>query len=184
MIGITKLKTLARVFTFIEFVCLYNIHYITSYPKPVSRMEGSEALKGGIFVYYKDRKTKFRAHSRVRFEGEEGVVSGPVREFLLNAMKIADEGLSSPCGKTNPIIFFEGQTNHRIPIHDQSVRLMGALKAIGRIIGHCALHGLSPAVQYYWIYSEEDIDERPPPIAIEDVPDIDFRQFIMQVRFL
>ena len=81
---------MARVFTFIEFVCLYNIHYITSYPKPVSRMEGSEALKGGIFVYYKDRKTKFRAHSRVRFEGEEGVVSGPVREFLLNAMKIAD----------------------------------------------------------------------------------------------
>ena len=156
----------------------------------VSRMEGSEALKGGIFVYYKDRKTKFRAHSRVRFEGEEGVVSGPVREFLLNAMKIADEGLSSPCGKTNPIIFFEGQTNHRVPIHDQSLRVMGAFKAIGRIIGHCALHGgpalhgLSPAVQYYWIYLEEDIDERPPPIAIEDVPDIDCRQFIMQVRFL
>ena len=62
-------------------------------------MEGSEALKGDIFVYYKDRKTKFRAHPRVRFEGE-GVGSGPVREFLLNSMKIADEGLTSPCGKT------------------------------------------------------------------------------------
>ena len=105
-------------------------------------------------------------------------------------MKIADEGLSSPCGKTKPIIIFEGQTNHCVPIHDQSFRLMGVFKAIGRIIGHCALlggpalHGLSPAVQYYWTYSEEDMDERPPPIAIEDVPDIDYRQFIMEVRFL
>lgn len=156
----------------------------------VSRMEGSEALKGDIFVHYKDRRTKFRARPRVRFENEEGVGSGPLREFLLNARKICDEGLGSPCGKTKPVIFFEGQSNHRIPIHDQSLRLLGAFKAIGRIIGHCALHGgpalhgLSPAVKYYWIYSEEDIDEKPAPIVIEDVPDIDLRQLILQVRFL
>ena len=70
-----------------------------------------------VFVHYKDRSTKFWARPRVRFENEEGVGSGPLREFLFNAMKIVGEGLGSPCGETKPVIFFE------------------------------ALHGVSPAVK-------------------------------------
>ena len=105
----------------------------------VCRMDGEEELKLDIFGNYKDKKKNFRAEPRVRFENEVGVGSGPVREFLLSAMRIVDEGLGSSGAATKPIIFFEGEKNHRIPIHDQSLRLMGSYQAVGRIIGHCAL---------------------------------------------
>lgn len=61
----------------------------------VSRMEENENLKCDILPHYKDRGNNFRAIPIARFEDEEGVGSGPVREFLLSAMKIADEGLGS-----------------------------------------------------------------------------------------
>lgn len=153
----------------------------------VSRMEGNEELKCDILSHYKDRGNNFKAVPRVRFEDEEGVGSGPVREFLLSAMKIADEGLGSSRSRVKPILFFEGEPNHRVPVHDQSLRLMGAFKAVGRIIGHCALHGgpalhgLSLAIKCYWMNSGEDVDEKPPPVVMQDVPDIDLRELISQV---
>ncbi|CAB3995641.1 E3 ubiquitin- ligase UPL2-like [Paramuricea clavata] len=84
------------------------------------------------------------ANIKVRFEEEEAVGSGPVREYLVNAIKVVDEGILTPNGK--PLIFFEGEQDHRPPIHDQSLRLMGTFKAVGRIIGHSVLHG-GPGLQ-------------------------------------
>ena len=60
----------------------------------VSRMEGIEELKRDVLVAYKS-KANLKARPRVRFEEEEGAGSGPVREFLLTAMKIADEGIGN-----------------------------------------------------------------------------------------
>lgn len=98
----------------------------------VSRMEGIEELKRDFLVAYKS-KANLKARPRVRFEEEEGAGSGPVREFLLTAMKIADEGIANT---SKPVIFFEGERDHRLPLHNQSLRLTGVFKAVGRIIGH------------------------------------------------
>ena len=150
----------------------------------VSRLEGIEELKIDVLVHYKSRTSNLKAHPRVRFEQEEGDGSGPVREFLSIAMKIADEGMAT---SSKPVIFFEGEKDHRLPFHDQSLRLTGSFKAIGRIIGHCALHGgsalhgLSPAVKYYLSNPTLDLFETPPPLSVHDIPDIDLRQLITEV---
>ncbi len=48
----------------------------------VSRLEGSEELKRDILSLYKNQKKNLRAPMKVRFDGEEGVGSGTVREFF------------------------------------------------------------------------------------------------------
>ena len=118
----------------------------------VSRMEGIEELKRDIFVCYKGRRNNLMARPRLLFEGEEGAGSGPVREFLSCAIRIVDERMKI---SSKPTIFFEGQTDHRLPIHDQALRITGSFKAIGRILGHSvlhngpSLHGISPAIVHY-----------------------------------
>lgn len=150
----------------------------------VSRMEGVEELKRDIFACYKGRRNNLKARPRVRFEDEEGAGSGPVREFLLCAIKTVDEGMRIT---SKPTIFFEGEKDHRLPVHDQALRLTGAFKAIGRIIGHCALHsgpyihGISPAIVQYLCNPSSEVDERPPPLSIEDIPDTDLREYISEV---
>lgn len=69
----------------------------------VSREDGPEELKKDILSCYKSSSCSLTAVPRVRFEGEEGVGSGPVRELLLCAMKIVEEGIGKE-GK--PILFF------------------------------------------------------------------------------
>jgi len=147
----------------------------------VSRMEGVEELKRDILVNYKSKKSNLKARPRVRFEGKEGAGSRPVREFLLGAMKIADEGIANTL---KPIMFFEGVKDHRLPVHDQSLRLTGA---IGRIIGQCALHGgpvlhgLSSVIKYHLASPSADMRENPPPISVEDISDTDLRHLISEV---
>ena len=88
---------------------------------------------GGVLGYYKDKGCKLTAKPCVKFEGEEGVGNGQVRQFLLCAMRMVQEGLA---GTGKPVIFFEGEKDHKVLIHDRSLRTTGAFKAIGRIIGH------------------------------------------------
>ena len=70
-----------------------------------------------------------------------------------------------------------------LPIHDQSLRLTGTFKALGRIIGHSILHGgpgihgLSPAVKH--VLTSDSETYQPPPIVPEDIVDIDLRQMIV-----
>jgi hypothetical protein len=156
----------------------------------VSREEGMEELKRDILGYYKDKTCKLTAKPRVRFEGEEGVGSGPVREFFLCSMKIVNEGIG---GTGKPIIFFEGEEDHKLPIHDQSARSTGAFKAIGRIIGHSILqggpllYGLSPVVKRYRAasasdgWADSDAETILSCITLEDIPDIDLQGYISQV---
>ena len=88
-------------------------------------MEGTDELKRDILVKYKGKKANLKAHPRVRFEDEEGAGSGPVRQFLLTAMNIVDEGIGNTF---KPVIYFEGEKVHRLPLHDQSLRITGAFK--------------------------------------------------------
>jgi hypothetical protein len=70
----------------------------------------------------------------------------------------------------------------RLPVHDQSLRLTGTFKALGRIIGHSilhrgpGLHGLSPAVKH--VLSSDEESEEPITLVPEDIPDIDLRQMV------
>ena len=149
----------------------------------VCRVDGKGELGRDIISIYKKPDLKLRAVPKVRFEEEDAVGSGPVREFLVLAMDVVDEGIPSCSGQSKPLIFFEGQPDHRLPVHDQSLRLTGAFKALGRIIGHSILHGgpglygLSPAVKHVLTIGSESIE--PPPIVPEDIVDIDLRQIII-----
>ena len=151
----------------------------------VSRLEGSEELKRDIFLCYKGKRNKLNALPRIRFEEEEGAGSGPVREFLLCAIKMVDEGMKI---SSKPTIFFEGETDHRIPLHDQASRVTGSFKAIGRIIAHSALHGgpsihgISPAIVHYLCNSAKELEDNPPPLSLNDIPDIELRKCISEVR--
>ena len=156
----------------------------------VSREDGLEELKKDILSHYKDSNCKLTAKPRVRFEGEEGVGSGPVREFLMCAMKIVQDGIG---GARRHVIFFEGEEDHQIPLHDQALRCTGSFKAIGRIIGHSFIHvrpllyGISPAVKRYWALTapsgNEDGNQEtlPASISIADISDVDLREYIVQV---
>ena len=95
----------------------------------VSREEGTEELKRDILGYYKDKTCKLTAKPRVRFEGEEGVGSGPVREFFLCAMKLVHEGIGGTESQysfskekkiTNfrPMINRRGQLVHSKPLEE------------------------------------------------------------------
>ena len=39
------------------------------------------------------------------------------------------------------VIFFEGEEDHRIPLHDQALRCTELFKGIGRIVGRSFIHG-------------------------------------------
>lgn len=149
----------------------------------VCRIDGIADMRRDIMGIYKNPNTRLKATPRVRFEEEDGVGSGPVREFLTCAVKLVDEGIPSLSGKS--LVFFEGQANHRIPVHDQSLRLTGAFLSVGRIIAHSilhggpGLHGLSPAVKQY-LSSQKESDE-PLAMSISDIADLDLRELVVQV---
>lgn len=146
-------------------------------------MDGKSELRKEIIGIYKKLDLKLRAVPKVRFEELDGVGSGPVREFLVLAMEVVDEGIPSDSGRSKPLIFFEGQPDHRLPVYDQLLRLTGSFKALGHIIGHSilhggpGLHGLSPAVIHVLTTGNESC--KPPPIVPEDIPDIDLWQMIL-----
>lgn len=150
----------------------------------VNRVDGVANLRRDIMGIYKNPCTNLRAVPRVVFEEEDGAGNGPQREFLQCAMKTVEEGIlsSGVNGKVMP--FFEGQHDHRLPVHDQAMRLTGSFKSIGRIIAHCSLHGgpglygISSVAIDYWIRqdSEDHIQ-----IVLDDIPDIDLRDIVSQV---
>jgi len=89
----------------------------------------------------------------VHFEGEDGVERGPVQEFFVNAINIADKGINFLSGK--PVVLLEGDAGYCLPIHNQALCLTGAFKPLGKMIGHSVLHGgprlhgLSSAATHY-----------------------------------
>ena len=125
----------------------------------------------------------------MRFEGEDGVGCGPIRESFVNAIKIIDEGIHSSSGK--PVVFLEDEADHRLPIHDRALCLKGAFKALEKMIGHSilhggpGLHGISPAVKHYLSTGRGGCDvQPPPPFELADIADIDLRNMISEVSWI
>ena len=154
----------------------------------VCRSDGIEEMKGDILSYYKNPQTNLLARMRVRFEEEEGLGAGPVREFLHHAVKLVEDGI----GSTNkPIIYLEGQVDHKVPIHNPALRQTGTYRAIGRILGHSFLHdgpslcGLAEPVKHYLTLKDaNDMSLNPPTLLLEDLPDIDLRMLLEQVNIV
>lgn len=153
----------------------------------VCRNEGLKQLKLDILGVYKNPNTNLKARPRVCFEGEEGVGAGPVREFFFSAVKLVKDGIDFP---TKPIIYFEGQDDHKVPVHNQALRHTGSFKAIGRILAHSFLHGgaclagLSPAVKHYFTCKQgQDATVSTPPLEIKDVPDVELQEMLEEVRY-
>ena len=116
--------------------------------------DGGEAgTKADILAMYKNFNTNLLARPHARFEGEEGVGAGPLREFLQVAVKIAQEGIGF---HSKPVIYFEGEPDYKLPVHSPSLRNTGSFRAVGRILAHSFLHGgpcingLSKAVKHYF----------------------------------
>ena len=150
----------------------------------VGRMDRISEMRRDILGIYKNPKTKLKVTPKVRFEDEAAVGSGLIREFLSKAMKII-EGIPSSTSK--PLLFLEGEKDHLLPVHDQTLCLTGAFKSCGRIIGHSILHGgpglygLSPAAKHYTTCSKEENIEDELHITLLDVPDVDLRVLITEV---
>ena len=68
-----------------------------------------------------------------QFEEEAADIGGPLREFLT----IATEPIST---STAPQLF-EGDDDHKIPIHCQQLVLNGYFKMMGEIMAHAKVHG-------------------------------------------
>ena len=152
----------------------------------VSRLEGPDQLKKDVIGVYKNPSTNLRVGLKICFEEEDAVGSGPVREFLTIAVNILDEGISSSGSKK--LLFFEGQTDHRIPVHNQSLRVTGTYKALGKMLGHSilhggpGLHGLSPAAKCYLSSDRNTAEMQSLPLSLEDVPDLELRRMIVEVN--
>ena len=150
------------------------------------RDDGEAVMKADILAMYKNPRTNLLSRPRVRFEGEEGVGAGPLREFLQVAVKIAEDGIGF---STKPVIYFEGEPDYKLPVHNPSLRNTGSFRAVGRILAHSFLHGgpgihgLSKAVKHYFASKKkQDLSSDPPPLDLQDVPDFDLRMLLKEVR--
>lgn len=76
---------------------LINYNFTT-----VCRVDGVTELRREIMGVYKNPKVNLKLGG-TRFEEEEGVGSGPVREYFEESIRVVDEEISSSSGK--PIIF-------------------------------------------------------------------------------
>lgn len=153
----------------------------------ISRL--GDELEADILLLYKGKEFNLRASPKVRFEGEVGVGSGPVREFFSLSMQLL-EGIQSHFGMENRVLLFEGQDDHKVPRQQPLLRQTGLFVAAGRMIAHSALHGgpglhrLSPAVIHYWAvedFSSEEMSGNRPPVGLWDIPDVSLRDILNQV---
>ena len=103
-------------------------------------------------------------------------------------MTILEEGIDDPA-TSKVTLFFEGKKDHRIPVHNLFLRDVetGMFKTLGRILGHSLLHGgpgmygISPAVKEYLASDVHSIDIQTLLVTIEDLPDIDLRNVLLEV---
>ena len=97
----------------------------------VSRMEGHEKMKQDILGLYKDPWKNLKAHPKVQFE-EEGVGTKPVGEFFVSALSTLHEGLD---GSGRPVVYFEGEVDHLLSIHNQMLPQMGHSFVLAKLFG-------------------------------------------------
>ena len=71
----------------------------------ICRLDGEVEFRREVIGVYKRPDLDIKANLRVTFDEEEAVGSSPVREFLVNAIKVVDEGIPHSHGK--PLMFLK-----------------------------------------------------------------------------
>ena len=124
------------------------------------------------------------ARPRVRFEGEEGVGAGPLREFSQVAVKIAEEGIGF---NPKPVIYYEGKPDHKLPVQSPSLRNTGSFGAVGQILA--LIFTWWPLYSWFvkschallCISKKARFIFGPPPLELQDVADYDLRMLLKEV---
>ena len=112
-----------------------------------------------------------------QYEEEAADIGGPLREFLT----IATETISK---STAPQVF-EGDDDHKLPVHSQQLVLGGVFKMTGEIIAHSIIHGevwfagMAKAVKVYLSTGCEECAAQ--VVCPEDVPDFNVRQLLQRM---
>lgn len=110
-------------------------------------------------------------------EEEAADIGGPLREFFT----IALESLSK---ETAPQLF-EGDDDHKLPVHSQQLVLCGYFKMMGEIVAHAIIHdevwfaGLARAVKVY--LSTGCTETTAQVVCTEDVPDLNVRKVLQRM---
>lgn len=110
--------------------------------------------------------------------GEEAAnIGGPLRDFLIIALEQLSKG-------TAPQLF-EGDDDHKLPIHSQQPVLNGYFKMMGEIVAHAIIHsdvwfaGLSKAVEVY--LSTGCTETAAQVVCIEDARDLNVRKVLQRM---
>lgn len=110
--------------------------------------------------------------------GEEAAdIGGPLRDFLIITLEKLSKG-------TAPDLF-EGDDDHKLPIHSQQLVLNGYFKMMGEIAAHAIIHsdvwfaGLSKAVEVY--LSTGCTETAAQVVCTEDVPDLNVRKVLQRM---
>ena len=102
-------------------------------------------------------------------------------------MKIAQDGIGH-C--TKPVIYFEGESDYQLPVHNPSLRNTGSFRAVGRILA--LIFTWWPL--YVWFVKscqalvasqkKEDSSLDPPPLKLQDVSDFELRMVLKEVQLV
>ena len=146
----------------------------------------SDEIEADILCVYKG-SSNLKAPVKVKFEGEAGIGSGPVRSYFSMVMSLLEIGfqLQLHTGQSTSVVF-EGAPNHKLPMANPLLRQTGFFEAVGKMIAHSALHGgppfygISKSAVHFW--SSDNFREETYTIELEDVNDIQLREIVEKVN--
>ena len=130
---------------------------------------------------YKRHCFNFKFTPDIDFKNEVGIDGGGLSKefFYLVLTKLRD-------GDPNTgISLFEGAPDHIVPIHCSSSLDSGRFHLFGKILAHSILQGgigfigMAPAVAKY--IATKSIDEAATLVSIEDIPDLEYRDYAQKV---
>ena len=112
-----------------------------------------------------------------QYEKEEAGIGGPLRELLTIATETISKG-------TSPQLF-EGDDDHKLPIHSQQLVFNGYFKMTGEIMAHAIVHGevwfagMAKAVNVY--LSTGCAETAAQVVCLEDLPYLNIRQVLQRM---
>lgn len=163
-----------------NLVDIRTIHAATGNKQKISINRSDIYLKTTL-IQHKRGQIDISYFPEVTFEnGEEGMdADGPKREYFYILLDRSIRGEGS-------IQLFEGDINHKIPVHNECHLDSELYLYAGKVIAHSILHnggpviGLSPAYVHFLITN--DIAEAYSVVTDQDFPDFELRHIIQQIR--
>jgi hypothetical protein len=137
-----------------------------------------------VIRIYKRHGFNLKFTPDIDFNNEMGIDGGGLTKefFHLVLMKLRDGDPSVG------ISLFEGVADHIVPIHCCSSLDNGLFHLFGKILAHSILHGgmgfvgMAPSVAKY--ISTRSMDEAATLVTIEDIPDLEYREYAQKVLLI